>query len=316
MLLLGVLEGPHRRVSALVAVLRSHVCVIRDTMVMGVRGLIGGRLEAVGSRVCRTAGRVHLEAADIFRSNLTRLILEVDCPVVFEMTHVSRRRELCLASSDMQQRCSCSRGRCIGLTGGRNEVWWGLDLGVDPVDTHTLSALAIRLQAVLAAGRALVALEMTVAAREAAGTGSGRLAGLPLGLRGRGVLCDGLGLLEVVLDLLLLGDLGLLGLLGLLGGLHGEGDGAGHDANGVVVMGVRDAARIASSQREGIATSAFRADSEAHREAGPGRALTLRRCWQREPCCGRERRYSSTDGRCGGRRVRERCVNRRGGEKL
>ena len=64
---------------------------------------------------------------------------------------------------------------------------WGLDLGVDPVDAHALSAFSVRLETVLAAGRAFVTLQMAVSAREAAGAGSRRLARLWLSLGGWGV---------------------------------------------------------------------------------------------------------------------------------
>ena len=85
----------------------------------------------------------------------------------------------------------------MSLTGRRNEVGWRLDLGVNPVDAHAPSALAIRLEAVLTAGRAFVTLEMAVSARETAGARARRFGRLALGLGGRRVAC--IWLLDVVL---------------------------------------------------------------------------------------------------------------------
>ena len=67
----------------------------------------------------------------------------------------------------------------------------GLDLGINPVDSHALSAFSIRLETVLAAGRAFVALQMAVSAREAASAGSRRLARLGLYLGRWGISHDG-----------------------------------------------------------------------------------------------------------------------------
>lgn len=140
----------------------------------------------------------------------------------------------------------CSRGGKRALTGRRDEVRRGLDLGIDPIDPHALSAFSIRLETVLAAGRAFIALQMAVSAREAAGAGSRRLARLGLSLGGRGVSHDDFRLVVAMMFLLLLL---LVGYVGLLGCLHGEGDCAGH-------CGRCDGARIAwvtSRARERIA---------------------------------------------------------------
>ena len=115
------------------------------------------------------------------------------------VAQVSSGHDLC--HFDVEKACNCSRG---SLTGGRHEVWWSFDLGVDPVDAHPLLTLSVRLQAVLTAGRAFVALQMAVSTRQTAGAGSRRLARLALWLGGRCVLRDGILVLDIALTNVLL----------------------------------------------------------------------------------------------------------------